>query len=164
MLLPESQIFDFLEGRIPHPSLTYQKLVEIIETEEKEKINKEIASRRSRLGAKHGQVVMEVKREVLGASPLEGLYQEILNWSDDEEVRRTIDTKLLQHGYDKLLVMPREEKQEQRKKVEKWAEGLVILKYPFELAWKIAIEWKDCENIGKTPITVPINSQYFINS
>lgn len=123
----------------------------MIEIEEKEKINKEIASRRSRLGAKHGQVVIEVKREVLGASPLEGLYQEILNWSDDEEVRRMVDTKLLQHGYDKLLVAPKEQKQKQREKVVKWAEGLVILKYPFELAWKIVIEWRDCENIGRIP-------------
>lgn len=160
MLLPESPIFDFLEGRIPHPSLTYQKLVEIVEVEEKDKINKEIASRRSRLGAKHGQVVTEVKREVLGNSPLEVLYQEILNWSDDEEVRRTVDAKLLQHGYDKLLVVPKEQKQEQRKKVEKWAEGLVILKHPFELAWKIVIEWKNCESIGRTPITAPTNYQY----
>lgn len=155
MLLPESPIFDFLEGRIPHPSLTYQKLVEMIEAEEKEKINKEIVSRRLRLGAKYDQVVMEVKREVLGTSPLEGLYQEILNWSDDEEVRRTIDTKLLQHGYNKLLVAPKEQKQEQRKKVEKWAEGLVILKYPFELAWKIVIEWRNCESIGRTPHCSP---------
>lgn len=157
MLLPESPVFDFLEGRIPHPSLTYQKLVEMIEAEEKGKINKEIASRRSRLGATHGQVALEVKREVLGVSPLERLYQEILNWSDDEEVRRTVDTKLLQHAYDKLLVVPREKKQEQREKVEKWAEGLVILKHPFELAWKIFIEWKDCESIGKPSVVILVN-------
>jgi superkiller protein 3 len=78
------------------------------------------------------------------------LYQELLNWSDNEEVRREVDRKLLQHAYDKLLVLPKEQKDGQREKVWKWAEGLVILKHPFELAWNIIIEWKDCESIGAT--------------
>lgn len=80
---------------------------------------------------------------------LEELYQNILNWSDDEELRRTIDTKLLQFGFNKLMVLQKEHKLQQRLKVENWARGLVILKYPFELAWRIVIEWKDCQSIGK---------------
>ncbi|KAL7276275.1 Superkiller protein 3 [Rhizina undulata] len=148
-MLPESPVFDYLEGRIPHPASTYLKLTEIIEAEEKVKINKEIASRRSRLGARPGSVEVEVKREVLGTSPLEELYQNILNWSDDEELRRQIDCKLLQHAYDKLQILPKENKSEQRSKVENWARGLVILKYPFELAWNIILEWTDCESIGE---------------
>lgn len=70
MLLPEGPIYDFLEGRIPHPSQTYDRIIQIIEEEESEKINKEIANRRSRLGAVKGQVSLEVKREVLGPSPV----------------------------------------------------------------------------------------------
>jgi superkiller protein 3 len=46
------------------------------------------------------------------------------------------------------MVLPKEGKLGQRIKVETWARGLVILKYPFELAWKIVVEWKDCESIG----------------
>lgn len=79
---------------------------------------------------------------------LESLYQNILNWSDDEEIRRQIDCKLLQNGYEKLLILPQEEKLEQKVKVQSWARGLVILKHPFELAWRIVIEWKDCESLG----------------
>lgn len=148
ILLPGSPVFDYLEGLIPRPDRTYLELAEIIEAEEKERINKEIANRRSRLGAVLGQVTTDVRREVWGASPLEELYQNILNWSDDEDLRRQIDCKLLQHAYHKLLVFPKENKLEQRLKVENWARGLVILKYPFELAWRIVIEWRDCESIG----------------
>lgn len=46
------------------------------------------------------------------------------------------------------MVLQKENKLQQRLKVESWARGLVILKYPFELAWKIVLEWKDCESIG----------------
>ena len=153
-LLPGSPIYDFLEGLIPRPDQTYLKLVEMIEADEKERINKEIANRRSRLGSVLNQVTTEVRREVWAASPLEELYQNILNWSDDVELRRTIDCKLLQHGYDKLLVFPKEHKLSQRLKVENWARGLVILKYPFELAWRIVLEWKDCESIGMNALPI----------
>lgn len=70
LLLPGSPLFDFLEGLIPRPDQTYLKLADMIETEETERINKEIANRRSRLGAVYGQVVTEVRREVWGASPV----------------------------------------------------------------------------------------------
>jgi superkiller protein 3 len=81
---------------------------------------------------------------------LEGLYQQLINWSDNEDVRREADRKLLQHSYDKLVVLPEMQKREQREKVWKWAEGLVILKHPFKLAWNIFIEWKDCDSIGES--------------
>lgn len=149
ILLPGSPVYDFLEGVIPRPDSTYLKLAEIVEKEEKEFINKEIGNRRSRLGAVYGKVKTEVEREVWSASPLEELYQNILNWSDDEELRRDIDCRLLKHAYDKLLVLQKENKLAQRLKVENWARGLVILKHPFELAYRIVIEWKDCESIGR---------------
>lgn len=76
------------------------------------------------------------------------MYLLILDWSDDEELRRDIEGRLLQRGYDHLLVLPLDKKLEQRKKVVKWAEGTVILKCPNELAWMIYVEWKDCESIG----------------
>jgi superkiller protein 3 len=151
-LLPGCPVFEYLEGLIPRPDHTYLKLVEMIEAEEKEKINKEIANRRSRLGSVLTQVTTAVRREVWEASPLEDLYQRILDWSDDEEIRRNVDCKQLQHAYDKLTVFPKEQKLAQRVKVESWARGLVILKYPFELAWKIVIEWKDCESLGMIPV------------
>lgn len=152
--LPGSTLYDYLEGLIPRPDQTYLKLAEIQETEELEKINKEIANRRFRLGAVLNQVETEVRREIWSSSPLEDIYQNIVNWSDDEEIRRTTECKLLQRGYDKLMVLQKENKLQQRLKVESWARGLVILNYPFELAWRIVLEWKDCESIGR-PFQVP---------
>jgi len=70
ILLPGSPVFDYLEGVIRRPDQTYLKLAEIVETEEKERINKEIANRRSRLGAVLGQVTTEVRREIWNASPV----------------------------------------------------------------------------------------------
>lgn len=69
-ILPGSPVFDFLEGLVTRPADTYLTLAEITEREEKEKINKEIANRRSRLSATKGNISLEVRLEVLGASPV----------------------------------------------------------------------------------------------
>lgn len=143
ILLPTSPIYDYLEGRIPHPSHTYQKIIQITEAEEKERINKEIGERRTRLGAKITQVTNEVHREVLRDSPLEELYSNIIDWTNDDEIRRQYEEKLLQRCYDNLVIATSAEKAGRRVKVEKLANDMVIIKHPFKLAWDIAVEWKD---------------------
>ncbi|KAI9735956.1 MAG: Superkiller protein 3 [Cirrosporium novae-zelandiae] len=141
--LPTSSIYEYLEGRIPHPAHTYSRIVEILEANEREHINKEIGERRTRIGAKFDLVTAEVKREVLSSSPLENLYQQIIDWSNDDEQRRQYEEKLFQHAYDSLLVLPQQQKEEKRKQVLDMAQGMVIIKHPFPLAWTITLEWKD---------------------
>ncbi len=147
ILLPTSTLYDYLEGGIPRPAFTYSRIADIVEAEEKEKINTEIGHRRTRLGAKINQVTSEVKREVLGNSPLESLYGSIIDWTHDDEIRRQYEEKLLQHAYDTLIVIPMAKKAAKRKRVQKMAQGLVILKHQFLLAWTIDLEWKDAADI-----------------
>ena len=147
VMLPTGSFFSYLEGRFPNPAYTYEKIVEIVEAEEKERINKEIGERRTRLGAKIGQVTSEVKREVLESSDLEHLYGCIIDWTNDDDLRRYYEEKILQHAYDTLVVLPIQKKSEKCAEVQKLADGLVILKHPFTLAWKIALEWMDADSI-----------------
>ena len=147
--LPTSPLYDYLEGRIPHPSLTYLRLIEITESEEKEYINREIGERRTRLGAKIDQVTREVKREAFKRSELEHLYRGIVDWSHDDEVRRQYEEKLLQRAYDLLAVVPPAEKPAKREEVLKAARDMVIIKHPFELAWKTVLEWQDIETFSQ---------------
>ncbi|OWP05159.1 hypothetical protein B2J93_3290 [Marssonina coronariae] len=155
LVLPTSPIYGYLEGRIPHPAHTYQIIAQITEFEEKERINKEIGERRTRLGAKIGQVTIEVKREVLKDSDLEDIYSQIIEWSNDDEIRRQYEEKLVQRCVDALTVLPPgPEKIVKRKKAMKLATDMVIIKHGFKLAWDIAIEWQDVENIGDLDVTV----------
>lgn len=148
IVLPESPVYDYLEGRIPHPSHTYQIMAQITEFEERVRINKEIGERRTRLGAKIGQVTVDVKREVLRDSDLEDLYSKIIDWSNDDEIRRSYEEKLLQRCVESLNVLPPgQERADKRIKALKLATDMVIIKHPLKLAWDIAIEWKDPESI-----------------
>lgn len=148
IILPDSPIYDYLEGRVPHPSNTYQIMATITEVEEKERINKDIGERRTRLGAKIGQVTVEVKREVWKDSDLEDLYGKIIDWSNDDEIRRQYEEKLIQRCLEALTVLPPgQEKTKKRSKALKLADDMVIIKHPYRLAWDIALEWKDPENI-----------------
>ncbi|KAK4690960.1 superkiller protein 3, partial [Lecanoromycetidae sp. Uapishka_2] len=145
--LPGRPLHDFLEGSIPQPASTYAKIADIVEAEEKEKINTEIGQRRTRLGAKIDQVTADVKREVLEASQLEELYGAIIDWTHDDEIRRQYEEKLLQRAYDTLAILSSPKKATKREQVKTLAEGLVILKHPFLLAWQIKLEWSDVEEI-----------------
>ncbi|KAI9783596.1 MAG: Superkiller protein 3 [Candelina submexicana] len=149
LLLPTSTLYDYLEGRIPNPAHTYSKIAAIIEADEKERVNKEIGERRTRFGAKIGQVKAEVNRDVLAGSALEQMYQSIIDWSTEDDVRRRYEEKLLQRAYDVLLVLPAQEKAQKREQVWQLARGIVILKHPFELAWEIVLEWHDGEELAE---------------
>jgi superkiller protein 3 len=146
--LPTSPIYNYLEGRLPHPAHTYQIMAQITEFEEKERINKEIGERRTRLGATINQVTIDVKREVVRGSDLEELYAKIIDWSSDDEVRRQYEEKLLRRSLEALTVLPPgQEKDAKRTTVLKLATDMVIIKHPYRLAWDIAMEWKDVKSI-----------------
>ncbi|KAL3426141.1 tetratricopeptide [Phlyctema vagabunda] len=155
IILPSSSIYNYLEGRVPHPSLTFQRIAQNVEFDERERINKEIGERRTRLGAKIGQVTLEVKREIWRDSPLEELYNQIIDWSTDDDIRRQYEEKLLQRCLDALIVLPPgQTKTEKRGKVEKLANDMVIIKHPFKVAWDIAIEWKDPKVIQELEVSI----------
>lgn len=145
--LPSSPVYDILEGLVPHPAQTYNRAIELAELEEKEFINREIGERRTRLGAKIDQVTMEVKLEAFKRSEIDQLYRGVIDWTNDDEVRRTYEEKLLQRAYDYLLLLPHDEKAKQLELVQKSAHDMVIIKHPFMLAWKIVLEWNDVAEI-----------------
>lgn len=147
--LPTSPFYTVLEGTIPHPSHTYLRMAEFAETEEKERINREIGERRTRLGAKIDQVTLEVKREVFQNTELDTLYRELINWTNDDETRRKYEEKLLQRTYDHLLVLPQGKKHGTKEEVHKLSQDMVIIKHPFILAWMIVLEWENVESLSE---------------
>ncbi|KAE8350727.1 hypothetical protein BDV28DRAFT_150674 [Aspergillus coremiiformis] len=147
--LPSSPLYDILEGLIPHPSHTYLRLIEMTEAEEKEFINREIGERRTRLGARIDQVTVEVKREAFKRSELEQFYRGIVNWSHDDQVRRTYEEKIIERGCDVLAVLPTNEKSAKREELWVAARDMVIIKHPFELAWRIFLEWQDVQSFSE---------------
>ncbi|KAF1970364.1 hypothetical protein BU23DRAFT_538058 [Bimuria novae-zelandiae CBS 107.79] len=142
MQLPTSPIYAYLEGRLPHPAHTYTRIAEIHEQEEAATIKRLIDERRSRLGATLEGTTVGVKNEVYAASPLEEVYQHVVDWTGDDVVRREYEEKLLQRAYDTLIVLPAGKKAEKREKVLKLARDMVIIKHPYLLAWQIELEWR----------------------
>ncbi|KKA20304.1 Translation repressor/antiviral protein Ski3 [Rasamsonia emersonii CBS 393.64] len=152
--LPTCPLYNCLEGRVPHPADTYLRLIEIAEAEEKEFINREIGERRTRLGAKIDQVTTEVKREAFKRTELDEYYRGVIDWSNDDDVRHKYEEKLLQRAYNLLLVLPWDQKPAKREEVYRSARDMVIIKRPFDLAWKIVLEWQDAEDFTDWDISL----------
>lgn len=146
--LPESPLYSILEGRFPQPAMTYESIAHIVENFEKKRINTLIGERRTRLGAKLSEVTLEVKREVYGQSKLEHLYRQLINWTNDDELRRTYEEKLLQLCYERLLVATAgAEKDQEREKVMGLAQDMVTINHPYKLAWDITVDWQDKKRV-----------------
>ena len=154
VLLPGSPIYDALEGRIPHPSNTYMRIAEITEDEETQRISKEISERRTRIGARVGQVTMDVEREVFGRSNLEQLYQQVIDWSTDDEIRRQYEEKLLERAHSALIVLPVEEKAVKLDQALTIAEGMVIIHHPLRRAWDLVLESRDLDNLREFDVGI----------
>lgn len=154
-ILPDSPIYPALEGRVPHPAKTYEKIAQILETDEKKRINTLIGERRTRLGATLGNVTIEVNREVLGQSKLGHIFEQLINWSTDDDIRRQYEEKLLRFRYDRLVVFPPgPEKEAELVTVQKLAGDMVIIDHPFRLAWDIAVNWQDNKEIRDWDVNV----------
>ncbi|KIW69302.1 hypothetical protein PV04_05184 [Phialophora macrospora] len=147
LILPTSSLYSILEGRVLQPSLTYLRILESAEAEEKEWINTQIGERRTRLGAKIDQVTRQVKYEAIAKFHIEEKYAALIDWTRDDDARHELEQKLFQRTYDNLLVLPQDAKPGQRDKVLNMANGMVIVKHPFPLAWRIALEWVDAEDL-----------------
>ncbi|KAL2143472.1 hypothetical protein VTI28DRAFT_10393 [Corynascus sepedonium] len=155
LILPESPIYPALEGRVPHPAKTYEIQAQIVEVDEKKRINTLIGERRTRIGARVSEVTIEVKREVYSQSRLGYVYGQLINWATDDDVRRTYEEKLLQYCYDRLVAWPPgEQKEREAAMVLKLANDMVIIRHPFKFAWDIAINWQDHKEIQDWDVTV----------
>ncbi|XXH01501.1 hypothetical protein Hte_007861 [Hypoxylon texense] len=154
LILPSSPIYPALEGRVPHPAKTYDTIAQILEVDEKKRINTLIGERRTRLGAKLSEVTLEVNREVLCQSQLGEIYEQLTLWTQDDDVRRQYEEKLLQFRYDRLIVTPAPDKPAELQVVQKLANDMVIIKHPFKLAWDIAVEWQDHKEIKDWDVNV----------
>lgn len=155
VILPDGPTYQILEGRVPHPAKTYEKIAQITEADEKKRINTLIGERRTRLGATLGNVTVEVNREILGQSKLGHVYEQLINWSTDDDIRRQYEEKLLRFRYDRLLVFsPGPEKEAELATVQKLAGDMVIIDYPLRLAWDITLNWQDHKEIKDWDVTV----------
>ncbi|KAK0649444.1 hypothetical protein B0T16DRAFT_325052 [Cercophora newfieldiana] len=155
LILPGSPIYPALEGRVPNPAKTYETQAQIIETEEKKRINTLIGERRTRIGARINEVTLEVKREVYSHSFLAQLYQNIIDWSSDDEIRRNYEEKLIQYCYERLVAWPPGEvKDREVERVRKLSNDMVIIKHPFKFAWDIAINWQNNKEIWEWDVNI----------
>lgn len=155
LILPDSPLYPALEGRVPHPAKTYEIQAQIVEADEKKRINTLIGERRTRIGARVSEVTLEVKRDVYQQSRLCRLYEQLINWAADDDVRRAYEEKLLQYRYERLLAWPPgEQKEQEAATVRKLANDMVIIRHPFKFAWDITINWQDHKDIRDWDVTV----------
>ncbi|KAJ7502768.1 TPR-like protein [Mycena galericulata] len=166
LLLPDSPVYDVL-STVPVPDHTnpeapayatqaavhntlpvLEEIVRIVETSEDDTYTKEVAKRRTRLGAASPeQLRKEVGVEIWGPSQLPKLYDDILNHPNtSDDLRRATDAKLLRYKQRYLAALPPgvDAKLAVSREVDALVAGTITLGIPDELAWMLCLEGQDC--------------------
>jgi superkiller protein 3 len=99
-------------------------------------------------------VTRQVKCEAISKFHIEERYAALIDWTRDDDTRHDLEQKWFQRMFDSLLVIPQEGKPAQRDKVLNMANGMVIIRQPFPLAWKVALEWVDAEDLQEWDVNL----------
>ncbi|KAJ7647495.1 superkiller protein 3 [Roridomyces roridus] len=167
LLLPDSSVYGTL-STLPIPDHTnpdatpgyatqvavhntlpvLEEIMAIVETAEEEAFTKEVAKRRTRLGAASPeQLRKEVGIEIWGPSTLPKIYDDILNHPNTpDDLRRATDAKLLRykHRYMQALPPGGDAKSAVSREVDELVAGAITLGLPDELAWILFLDGQDC--------------------
>lgn len=146
--IPGSPIFNFLQSRFPNPADTYEQLVALYEKDEKDAITKSNFKNTIQIGRPKNSKSLDVLYNIYKVSKLPNLYQQVINWTKDDDKRHEFEGKLLSYKYDLLMSSPLDCKKEIQQEVYDMASGMVHVNTSHVLAWKITIEWEDVIEIG----------------
>lgn len=140
--LPGSPIYDILESSMAKLDLTLTRLIKMIETEESQQINKAVGKNKFKISATKEAEDAKIKHGIRSNSRLPELYRMLINTTYDDDLRRETELKLLSYLYE-LLIVSDKDKKSILSQVKEMASGLVVVKAPSPLAWKLEIEWAD---------------------
>lgn len=147
--LSQSRIYHVIEGHSISQYQVLARLTKIIETEEKDVVNKHIGRGKLRIDPKALPLEF-VKYKMYSSSPLPAMWKDLLNLAHEDEVRRNVEAKLLKHRYELLCVSPStEEKDALHDEVLTMAQDMVLLNSPEPLAWKIVLDWQDVDDFAQ---------------
>ncbi|KAJ7115490.1 hypothetical protein C8R43DRAFT_902679, partial [Mycena crocata] len=185
LLLPDSSIYAVL-STLPVPDHTnpsatpayatqsavhntlsiLEEIVGIIEHDEDDAYTKEVARRRTRLGAASPeQLRKEVGVEIWGPSqaPLQlpKYYDDVLNHPNtSDDLRRATDAKLLRYKHRYMCALPLggNDKLTVSREVDGLVDGAITLGLPDELAWMLCLDGQDCADMDE--YNVPLLRQF----
>ncbi|RDW25433.1 hypothetical protein B0I71DRAFT_175221 [Yarrowia lipolytica] len=150
--IPGSPLFSLMESVMPKPAFTYEKLVKMEEEQEKKALNKALADANFTITGKKKRTPQQVRYDFHSKSNLPFLYQELINWTNNDELRIETEKKLLKCRADLLAsAPPGKEKEQLHMEVSDMVDGAVVIKARDSLAWDLYLEWLDPRDLGDLP-------------
>ncbi|CAI2167287.1 18526_t:CDS:10 [Funneliformis geosporum] len=146
-LLPGSPYYGFIKklDDVPTPLQTLSRIIELLDMEENETINREIETRRKRLGAgSPAEIKSKVYQEVYTSSKLEEFYDKLFELIDGSNASNVDITKLsqnyIEHLQKKIAIIPLNDKHRIREKLYKKSQQLIDRGYASPIPYEIIIE------------------------
>ncbi|CAG8506210.1 7556_t:CDS:10 [Funneliformis mosseae] len=160
-LLPGSPYYDSIKKLVdvPTPVQTLSRIIELLDKEENETINREIETRRKRLGAgSPAEIKSKVYQEVYTSSKLEEFYDKLFELIDDSNASRVDITKLsqnyIEHLQKKIAIISLNDKHRIREKLYEKSQRLIDRGYDSPMPYEIIIESTDASSADEYDSTL----------
>ncbi|SCU83667.1 LADA_0C12816g1_1 [Lachancea dasiensis] len=134
-----------------------QGLLNIVNSEEQQKVAKLVSRERLRISANDPDYDVKVNSiawEVYKEFEVDAFYQQLINITDDDEKRRDLEAKWLEYRIKVLKSMPADIKPQFFLKVKNMVEDMVVVNHDFLLAWHLYFEWQDYANLNDMDINI----------
>ncbi|SCV05111.1 LANO_0H00276g1_1 [Lachancea nothofagi CBS 11611] len=154
---PGTPMAETLSRHLISPQDALQGLLNIVCSEEQQQVSKLVSRERLKISANQPDYNVKVNSiawEVYENSEVDQLYQQLINITDDDEKRRSLEAKWLEYRIKVLRSMPVHMKPLFFVKVKNMVEDMVIVNHDFLLAWQLYFEWQDCSNLNDMDVNI----------
>lgn len=148
-----SELGDLIGYQIENPSTSIEALIKLYNNENSTEIKKikdsvklsfSINMTESAKNEKYNEKIWPL----LSESELPKLYELWIDLEQIDEKRYKIQNEYLEFKYNLLFIAPVVEKPRLRAEIKDLVEGMVLIKCPSELAWKIHFDWLDPQSLA----------------
>lgn len=149
-MIPGSPTAERLGRHLITPQEALRKLISILDANQKVHISKIVSRERLKLSAQDPEYQMKMNSlawDVYKDSRIEFLYNQLVNITDDDDLRAELESEWLEYRILVLKSMPKELKSSYFIDVKRMVEDMVLVDHRSPLAWKLFFEWQDYSDL-----------------
>ncbi|SCV04850.1 LAMI_0H19922g1_1 [Lachancea mirantina] len=156
-LLPGNALGDHLGRHLMPLHAVLEGLIKILGTREQQLVSKIVSRERLKISASDPEYSLKINAlawEVYKNSDMDNLYQQLINITDQDVERRTIESDWLEYRIKVLKSMPPNLKGLFFLKVREMVFDMIIVEHDSLHAWLLYFEWKDYQDLDQMDVNI----------
>lgn len=151
-MIPGSPMAERFAHHFIKPQEALGELISILDANQKVHISKIVSRERLKLSAQDPEYQLKMNSlawDIYKDSKIEFLYNQLINITDDDDLRANSESSWLEYRILVLKSMPKELKSSYFLDVKRMVDDMVLVDHRSPLAWRLFFEWQDYADLDK---------------